>query len=231
MDGSRRPPSPSLPLGAASLPPLANLAARMQLDSPGSLRTTARDLAEEAGFPYLLSQTGQAGQGIRMDVEDEHSEHSEQSWSQPAYSDAESAPSSIGGRSAAPSSLSSIGRADKSRALFSRRPRPPPLHREGGSSASPVPASPDVINHEDTTSDKRGYHLWREDDDQRLIQLVEDQGPQQWSTLARILNIDRTGKQCRERCDPRPPSGPPQLPLPPPPHRSTGRCLVCAQPP
>ena len=197
MDGSRRPPSPSLPLGAASLPPLANLAARMQLDSPGSLRTTARDLAEEAGFPYLLSQTGQAGQGIRMDVEDERSEHSEQSWSQPSYSDAESAPSSIGGRSAAPSSLSSIGRADKSRALFSRRPRPPPLHREGGSSASPVPASPDVINQEDTTC--RHNRKWREEEDQRLIQIVEDKGPQQWSTIAQTLNIDRTGKQCRER--------------------------------
>ena len=66
MDGSRRPPSPSLPLGVASRPPLADLAARMQLDSPVSLRTTARDLAEEAGFPYLLSQAGQAGQGISM---------------------------------------------------------------------------------------------------------------------------------------------------------------------
>ena len=169
----------------------------MQLDSPVSLRTTARDLAEEAGFPYLLSQAGQAGQGISMDVEDEHSEHSEHNWSQHSYSDAESAPSSIGGRSAASSSLSSIGRADKSRALFNRRPPPPPTHREGGSSVSPLPASPDVINHEDTTCSHN--RKWREEEDQRLIQIVEDKGPQQWHFIAQTLNIDRTGKQCRER--------------------------------
>ena len=205
------PHSPT-PFGEVNLPPLADLA-RMQLVSPRSLRSpfagapAVRDLAEEAGFPYLVSQAAQA-RGVGMDLEEEHC-HSEHSWSQPSHSDAESAASSIGGRSVASSSLSSIGRADTSRALFNRRPRPPPTHRQGGSFASPVPASPDLINHEDTTSDKRGYHLWREDDDQRLIQLVEDKGPQQWSTLARILNIDRTGKQCRERCDPRPPSGPP----------------------
>ena len=203
------PHSPT-PFGEVNLPPLADLA-RMQLVSPRSLRSpfagapAVRDLAEEAGFPYLVSQAAQA-RGVGMDLEEEHC-HSEHSWSQPSHSDAESAASSIGGRSVASSSLSSIGRADTSRALFNRRPRPPPTHRQGGSFASPVPASPDLINHEDTTSDKRGYHLWREDDDQRLIQLVEDQGPQQWSTLARILNIDRTGKQCRERCDPRPPPG------------------------
>jgi len=162
----------------------------MQLDSPGSLRTTARDLADEAGFPYLLSQAGKAGQGISMDVEDEHSELSEHSWSQPSYSDAESAASSVGGRSAASSSLSS-------RALFNRRPRPPPTHREGGSSASLVPASPDGINHEATTG--RHNRKWREEEDQRLIQIVEAKGPQQWSKIAQTLNINRTGKQCRER--------------------------------
>ena len=181
-----------MPLSEASFPPLADLAARMQLDSPGSPRSpfagapAVRDLAEEAGFPYLLSQSGQAG-GVRMDLEDEHNEHN---WSQASYSDAESAASSIGRRSAASSSLSSIGRG---------RPRPPPTHREGVSFASPVPASPDRINH---------HNPWRKEEDKRLIQLVAAQGPRQWSVIAQILNIGRTGKQCRERWDPATPPAP-----------------------
>ena len=107
------PHSPT-PFGEVNLPPLADLA-RMQLVSPRSLRSpfagapAVRDLAEEAGFPYLVSQAGQAG-GEGMDLEEEHC-HSEHSWSQPSHSDAESAASFIGGRSVASSSLSSIGRA------------------------------------------------------------------------------------------------------------------------
>ena len=108
------PDSPT-PFGEVNLPPLADLA-RMQLDSPRSLGSpfagapAVRDLAGEAGFPYLVSQAGQAG-GVGMDLENEQWEQSEHSWSQPCYSDAESAASSIGGRSVASSSLSSIGRA------------------------------------------------------------------------------------------------------------------------
>ena len=39
---------------------------------------------------------------------------------------------------------------------------------------------------------------WNIDEDQKLIELVQIHGPQQWNSIAEKLNL-RTGKQCRER--------------------------------
>ena len=137
-----------------------------------------RDLAEEAGFPHLLyTSQAQPFQGSSMELDDEHSK-------QPSpYSDDESAASSLGGWSAAQSAaspgLSSIGRADKF-------PRPPSTQGAAAGSSALVRA-------------RASPKPWSAAEDQRLVQLVEERGPKNWSEIAQLLNTNKSGRQCRDR--------------------------------
>tara|TARA_B110001452_G_scaffold64190_1_gene50953 strand:- start:587 stop:1099 length:513 start_codon:yes stop_codon:yes gene_type:complete len=51
---------------------------------------------------------------------------------------------------------------------------------------------------------------WTEDEDQRLLKLVEEHGPRRWAHLSTMIP-GRAGKQCRERCD----ADPANIPLEP----------------
>ena len=62
-----------------------------------------------------------------------------------------------------------------------------------------------VMPNEDATVDnfanlnnKTKKRSWNTEEDQKLIELVQIHGPQQWNSIAEQLN-QRTGKQCRER--------------------------------
>lgn len=46
---------------------------------------------------------------------------------------------------------------------------------------------------------KRPKELWTPAEDQLLVELVTQNGPHSWSTIATLLNTNRIGKQCRER--------------------------------
>lgn len=53
---------------------------------------------------------------------------------------------------------------------------------------------------------------WTEEEDQRLLKLVEEHGPRRWAHLSTMIP-GRAGKQCRERCDAAPPRKPLESPL------------------
>ena len=169
--------------------PVAASASRLLIGLPAPLcnpcdgTPALRDRAAIRAQNQPAAQAAQAG-GVGMDLEeDARSETLSHS-----YSDAESSSSSIGRGSAASSSMASIGKRRRTVTSSAVRASParPPMRRQ--------------------------LSTFTSENDQRLIQLVAEHSgsgtPEKWTEIAQRLGSDRNGKQCRERCPPRPPALP-----------------------
>ena len=51
-----------------------------------------------------------------------------------------------------------------------------------------------------TVRRKRAVQKWTAEEDHRMTCLVREHGTRAWGLIASLLNEERSGKQCRERC-------------------------------
>ena len=61
-----------------------------------------------------------------------------------------------------------------------------------------MPSGDATVDNFANLNNKTKKRSWNTEEDQKLIELVQIHGPQQWNSIAEQLN-QRTGKQCRER--------------------------------